>query len=118
MRPGRAPVKGQRWLAQARSAATKRASGSLARRGLAGAAATDPAPRRIELYFVMVMFVLPKVVVEVDGAWHGQRTAADRRRDRVLGAFGYCVVRVSAGEVSSELEAVLARIRWAVAAVG
>jgi very-short-patch-repair endonuclease len=59
-----------------------------------------------------------KLVVEVDGAWHGERTAADRRRDRVLGAFGYRVVRVPAGEVSSELEAVLARIRSAVAAVG
>jgi very-short-patch-repair endonuclease len=59
-----------------------------------------------------------KVVVEVDGASHGQRTAADRRRDRVLGAFGYRVVRVPAEEVSSKLEAVLARIRSAVAAVG
>jgi very-short-patch-repair endonuclease len=34
-----------------------------------------------------------KLVVEVDGAWHGERTAADRRRDRVLGAFGYRVER-------------------------
>ena len=58
-----------------------------------------------------------KVVVEVDGAWHGERAAADRRRDRVLAAFAYRVVRVPAGEVSSELEAVLARIRSAVAAV-
>jgi adenine-specific DNA-methyltransferase len=59
-----------------------------------------------------------KVVVEVDGDWHAQRAAADRRRDRVLEAFGYHVVRVWAGEVSSELEAVLARIRSAIALAG
>ena len=54
-----------------------------------------------------------RLVVEVDGPWHERRVAADQRRDRVLAAAGYRVLRVSAEEVVSSLTAVVGRIRAA-----
>jgi very-short-patch-repair endonuclease len=52
-------------------------------------------------------------IVEVDGAWHGPRAAADRRRDRTLAAAGYRILRVSAERILTSLPEVLACIREA-----
>ena len=51
------------------------------------------------------------LVVEVDGPYHERRCAADERRERALGRAGYRVVRVSAEDVMTDLDAVVARIR-------
>jgi very-short-patch-repair endonuclease len=55
-----------------------------------------------------------RLIVEVDGAWHAPRAAADRRRDRTLAAAGYRILRVSAERVLTSLPEVLACIRAAV----
>jgi very-short-patch-repair endonuclease len=56
-----------------------------------------------------------RLIVEVDGAWHYGRARSDARRDRVLAAAGYRVLRVAEQEVISALPTVVARIRAAVA---
>lgn len=57
-----------------------------------------------------------KLAVEVDGAYHGARSAADARRDRALGRLGYRVLRLGAELVLRDLPAALAVIREALAA--
>jgi len=57
-----------------------------------------------------------RLIVEVDGGSHVARARADARRDRVLAAAGYRVLRVSEQDVLSALPQVVARIRAAVAA--
>jgi len=52
-----------------------------------------------------------KLVVEVDGAYHRRRVAADARRDRALRALGYRVLRLDADLVLHDLPAVL-RCIW------
>jgi very-short-patch-repair endonuclease len=59
-----------------------------------------------------------RLIVEVDGAWHCGRARSDARRDRVLGAAGYRVLRVSEQDVLSALPQVVARIRAAIGASG
>jgi very-short-patch-repair endonuclease len=63
----------------------------------------------------IVDFCAPTVrlVVEVDGGYHGQRCCADARRDAVLGEVGYRVVRVEAELVMRDLTAVVALVRGA-----
>ncbi len=56
-----------------------------------------------------------RLVVEVDGSSHRHRVRTDARRDRVLAAAGYLVLRVSEQDVLSALPQVLVRIRAAVA---
>jgi very-short-patch-repair endonuclease len=56
-----------------------------------------------------------RLIVEVDGSWHGKREQKDARRERTLHAAGYRVLRVTAEEVSHSLSGVAARIRAAVA---
>ncbi len=58
-------------------------------------------------------FVAPAVrlVVEVDGAIHLRRRAADARRDRDLGRLGYRVLRVQADHVMRDLAGVVALVR-------
>ena len=56
------------------------------------------------------------LAVEVDGSWHDGRTRLDARRDRVLFAAGYRVLRFSDAEVLSDLPSVVARIRAALEA--
>ena len=60
-------------------------------------------------------FCAPSVnlIVEVDGAIHGRKRAADARRDRKLQRAGYRIVRVNAQLVLSDLEGALALIRAA-----
>ena len=52
-----------------------------------------------------------KLVVEVDGAYHSQRVAADARRTRALEQLGYRVLRVDAELVSRQLPLAVEAIR-------
>jgi very-short-patch-repair endonuclease len=54
-----------------------------------------------------------KLIVEVDGAVHARKLAADARRDRKLQRAGFLVVRVSAELVLTDFEGALALIRTA-----
>jgi very-short-patch-repair endonuclease len=54
-----------------------------------------------------------KLVVEVDGAYHAQREAADERRDLVLQRLGYRVLRFSSDMVADFPDVVVAFIRAA-----
>jgi very-short-patch-repair endonuclease len=55
-----------------------------------------------------------RLVVEVDGGYHGDRGRADARRDRALARAGYYVVRLDAHLVMSDLPAALEVVRVAV----
>ena len=59
-----------------------------------------------------------RLIVEVDGGWHSERTRADARRDRVLASAGYRVLRVAEQDVLSALPPVVARIRAAIEEAG
>ena len=65
--------------------------------------------RQVPLGPFIVDFLAPsaRLVVEVDGGYHGLRVKADARRTRWLERRGYRIVRVSARCVVHELEAVL-----------
>ena len=51
-----------------------------------------------------------RLVVEVDGGYHGERARQDGARERGLNEFGWCVVHVAEHEVFGDLEAVVALI--------
>lgn len=57
-----------------------------------------------------------RLVVEVDGSQHAQRSERDRLRDAVLAKEGYRVLRFWNNEVMEELESVLTAIRAALLA--
>ena len=63
----------------------------------------------------IVDFVAPSVrlIVEVDGGYHAGRQRADARRDRLLAALGWRVVRLPAELVMGNLEAAVARVHAA-----
>jgi Protein of unknown function (DUF559) len=90
--------------------------------GVASLASTPRRPTRSYLppasglqgYIVDYYASAVRLIVEVDGAWHVPRAAADRRRDRVLTAAGYRIVRGSAERVLTSLPEVLTCIRAAV----
>jgi very-short-patch-repair endonuclease len=71
--------------------------------------------RQVPLGNYIADFAAPaaKLVVEVDGAYHARRQAADARRDRNLGRLGYRVLRLEASLVEKDLELAVARIRAA-----
>jgi very-short-patch-repair endonuclease len=74
--------------------------------------------RRLLGYEVDALWRSARIVVEVDGfAAHGQRTAfeRDRRKDQVLAAAGYQVIRVTWRQIEDEPLAVVARIAQAMA---
>ena len=52
-----------------------------------------------------------RLVIEVDGAYHEQRTRADAVRDAVLQRAGYRVLRFEAERLEHEIEAVVACIQ-------
>jgi len=52
-----------------------------------------------------------RIVVEVDGPYHDRRRDADESRERALRRLGYRVVRVSAEDVVTDLDAVMEQIR-------
>ncbi len=60
-------------------------------------------------------FVAPavKLIIEVDGAYHRQRTTADARRTRVLERLGYRVLRLDAELVLRQLPVAVAAVREA-----
>jgi very-short-patch-repair endonuclease len=63
----------------------------------------------------IVDFCAPPVrlVVEVDGACHADRRAADARRDAALQSAGYRVLRIDAQLVMQSLSATVALVRAA-----
>ena len=65
-------------------------------------------------------FAAPAVglVVEVDGACHARRSAADERRDRVLERAGWRVLRLPAELVERELAVVVERVREVIVVLG
>jgi len=54
-----------------------------------------------------------RLVIEVDGAYHGEREGADARRDAALERAGYRVVRIEASLVISDIDSALSVIRAA-----
>jgi very-short-patch-repair endonuclease len=60
-------------------------------------------------------FAVPalRLVIEVDGAYHARRRAADARRDRELGRRGWRVLRLPAELVAEDLGEAVARVRAA-----
>jgi very-short-patch-repair endonuclease len=67
----------------------------------------------------IVDFLAPEVrlVVEVDGAYHGDRSDADGRRDRALERAGYRVLRIDGALVLRDCDAALARVRQVIDAL-
>ena len=57
-----------------------------------------------------------RLVMEVDGAYHAERSRADARRDVALERAGYRVVRLQAWLIASDIEGALALIRAALLA--
>ena len=51
-----------------------------------------------------------RLVVEVDGSQHGSKAEYDKRRDDLLGRFGFATVRFSTYEVHAEIDGVLDKI--------
>lgn len=51
-----------------------------------------------------------KLVVEIDGGYHAERSRQDARRDRALRKAGFRVVRVDAGLVHCDLRAAVALV--------
>ena len=52
-----------------------------------------------------------KLIIEVDGGYHGEREDADARRDRALTKRGLHVLHLSSAEVVADLPAAVARVR-------
>ena len=76
-----------------------------------------PFRRQVVIGRYIVDFVAPRasLVVEVDGAQHRLRRAADARRDRKLERLGYRVLRLEADLVMHELAAALGHVSEALA---
>jgi very-short-patch-repair endonuclease len=68
--------------------------------------------RQVPVDRYILDFLAPaiKLVVEVDGAFHARRVAADTRRDRVLRRLGYRVLRLDAELVCTNLSEAVARV--------
>jgi very-short-patch-repair endonuclease len=64
---------------------------------------------------LIVDFLAPRarLVVEVDGGYHGGRRAADARRDSKLRSLGYGVLRLPAALVMNDLRAAVELVRVA-----
>jgi len=65
-------------------------------------------------------FAAPEVrlVVEVDGGYHGRRVVADERRNRALEWLGWRMVRIPSEVVLRDLPSVVAAVRGALVAAG
>jgi very-short-patch-repair endonuclease len=61
-------------------------------------------------------FAAPSVrlIVEVDGGYHGRRKVADARRDRDLRRLGYTILHLEAELVHSALPQAVERVREAI----
>ena len=62
---------------------------------------------RIGRYIVDFACHARRVVIEVDGSQHGERSAADDDRTRILEAHGYRVLRYWNNDVLSNIDGVL-----------
>lgn len=76
--------------------------------------------RQVVLGNAIVDFFAPalRLVVEVDGAQHRRRRAADTRRDRELCRLGCVVLRIEAQVVMRELPRAVGMVREAVGRLG
>lgn len=76
--------------------------------------------RQVVLGNAIVDFFAPalRLVVEVDGAHHQRRRAADARRDRELRRLGCVVLRIDAQLVVRELPRAMEMVREAVGRLG
>jgi very-short-patch-repair endonuclease len=63
----------------------------------------------------IVDFVAPRarLVVEMDGGYHGQRQAADAHRDSKLRRLGYRALRLPAAQVMNDLRSAVELVRAA-----
>ena len=66
-------------------------------------------------YIVDLLAAELRLVVEIDGAYHGERLEADARRDRALARAGYTVLRLDAELVMRDAVAAIAQIRARIA---
>ena len=66
---------------------------------------------RIGRYVADFAAAAVRLVVEVDGPYHFGRCAADERRDKVLGALGWRVLRLPASVVERDVRVAVERIR-------
>ncbi len=66
-------------------------------------------------YIADFLAPVPRLVVEVDGASHRDRSSRDASRDRKLTRMGYRVLRIEAALVMQDLEAAMALVRAALA---
>ena len=68
---------------------------------------------QIDRYIVDFVTMEGKLIVEVDGATHGevQQVERDEERTKVLEAFGFHLIRVSNNDVYENIEGVLEFIR-------
>jgi very-short-patch-repair endonuclease len=87
-------------------------------RALCSAKLGVPFRRQVVVGRYIVDFLAPRarLVVEVDGAQHRARRAADARRDEKLARLGYRVLRLEARLVERALPVALARIEAALCA--
>ena len=69
---------------------------------------------RVGRYIADFMAPSVRLIVEVDGGYHGRRFAADARRDRDLRRLGYTVLHLEAEVVEQCLAVAVARVREAV----
>lgn len=61
--------------------------------------------------FIADFFIVPwRLVIEVDGAFHDQRSAYDQRRDAFIRGAGFTILRFSNDAVLSDPQAVIATI--------
>lgn len=72
--------------------------------------------RQVPLGRYIADFLAPsvKLIVEVDGAYHARRVAADARRDRHLARLGFDVLHLDAELVLRNLPQVVALVRNAI----
>jgi len=70
---------------------------------------------RVGKFIVDLAAPAVRLAVEVDGAWHARRAAADARRDRAFERAGWRVLRLPAELVERELAVAVERVREAVA---
>ena len=72
----------------------------------------------IDRFIVDFLASSVRLVVEVDGAYHSRRVAADSRRTRVLQRLGYRVLRLDVELVRTNIMEAVACARRAVGEVG
>lgn len=58
------------------------------------------------------------LVVELDGAYHRKRAAADKRRDTAMAEMGLHVLRIRSSLVFADLDCVIGQIEWALRCSG